>query len=347
MSFIGDALGLNQGFDAPNLQSPVNAGDVGHSLNATRNSFESQQHFLAALAGQQGLNNQGTVFDQQQALQGQQQGLLQQQQGLAQQLQDQGNGLGPNPALAQFNQATGQNVAQQAALMAGQRGASANTGLIARQAGMQGGNIQQQAAGQAAIMQAQQQIAARQQLAQQQAAMGNQLQAIGGQQQAQQQVAANQVANQANTQQQAVQNAQSLYGSQIGAQSQNNATVGAVQGQLTQAKADQTGAIVGGLLGGAGAAAAALHDGGQINSYSSGGPVSNVGKYFHGISMKQGGNVPGQAQAQGDNSKNDTVPAMLSPKEIVLPRSITMGKNAPEKAAEFVRALLAKQGKKA
>ncbi len=46
----------------------------------------------------------------------------------------------------------------------------------------------------------------------------------------------------------------------------------------------------------------------------------------------------------GNSLKNDTQPAMLSPKEIVLPRSITMAPDAPEQAAEFVRALLKKQG---
>lgn len=55
-----------------------------------------------------------------------------------------------------LNQATGQNVANQAALMAGQRGAGANVGLIARQAAQQGAATQQQAVGQGATMQANQ-----------------------------------------------------------------------------------------------------------------------------------------------------------------------------------------------
>jgi hypothetical protein len=37
---------------------------------------------------------------------------------------------------------------------------------------------------------------------------------------------------------------------------------------------------------------------------------------------------------------------MLSPKEIVIPRSITMGKNAGDAAKKFVEAVLAKKGLK-
>jgi len=47
-----------------------------------------------------------------------------------------------------------------------------------------------------------------------------------------------------------------------------------------------------------------------------------------------------------DNEKNDTVPAMLSPGEIVLPRSIVAAPNAPVAAARFVEALLANRDKK-
>lgn len=49
-----------------------------------------------------------------------------------------------------------------------------------------------------------------------------------------------------------------------------------------------------------------------------------------------GGAVPGRPRVFGDNEKNDTVPAMLSPGEIVIPRSHA---GSPEDAAAFVRAL--------
>lgn len=52
--------------------------------------------------------------------------------------------------------------------------------------------------------------------------------------------------------------------------------------------------------------------------------------------MSDGGEVPGKAKVFGDDSRNDTVPAKLSPGEIVIPRSHA---SSPEAAADFVRAL--------
>lgn len=82
------------------------------------------------------------------------------QNAFAQALQTQMNGGGPNLAGAQLANATGQNVANQAALMASQRGTGSNAGLIARQAAQQGSQIQQNTAGQAAALRAQQQLSA-------------------------------------------------------------------------------------------------------------------------------------------------------------------------------------------
>jgi hypothetical protein len=42
----------------------------------------------------------------------------------------------------------------------------------------------------------------------------------------------------------------------------------------------------------------------------------------HGLCMKLGGHVMGHAQVEGDSEQNDTVPAMLSPGELVIPRSV-------------------------
>jgi hypothetical protein len=56
--------------------------------------------------------------------------------------------------------------------------------------------------------------------------------------------------------------------------------------------------------------------------------------------MSEGGRVPGTPQVFGDDSRNDTVPAMLSPFEIVVP--ISAAKD-PDKAAAFARAV-AEQG---
>lgn len=53
----------------------------------------------------------------------------------------------------------------------------------------------------------------------------------------------------------------------------------------------------------------------------------------------KGGRINGRGMVPGDHPANDVVPAMLSPGEIVLPRSIAQAEDAPEKAAAFVRAL--------
>lgn len=89
---------------------------------------------------------------------------------------------------------------------------------------------------------------------------------------------------------------------------------------------------------------------GSVSKYANGGqagPQSFAAQYMkNGLNMKQGGGVPGQAKVKGDNLKNDTQPALLSPGEIVIPRSISQGEDAPERSAEFVRAILSRKGKK-
>jgi hypothetical protein len=57
-----------------------------------------------------------------------------------------------------------------------------------------------------------------------------------------------------------------------------------------------------------------------------------------------GGHVPGQAQVQGDSGKNDIVPALLSPGEAVIPRSVMQSQNPATEAAAFVEHLLRRRG---
>lgn len=60
--------------------------------------------------------------------------------------------------------------------------------------------------------------------------------------------------------------------------------------------------------------------------YSEGGEVDTEKEMCcnqGGMCMKHGGKVPGEAKVAGDSPKNDTVPAKLSPGEIVVPRSAT------------------------
>jgi membrane protease subunit (stomatin/prohibitin family) len=53
----------------------------------------------------------------------------------------------------------------------------------------------------------------------------------------------------------------------------------------------------------------------------------------------EGREIPGKAKFKGDTRSNDTVPALLSPGEIVLPRTVAQAEDAPEKAKKFVDAI--------
>jgi hypothetical protein len=61
------------------------------------------------------------------------------------------------------------------------------------------------------------------------------------------------------------------------------------------------------------------------------------------VNYRSGGTVPGQAPVAGDSAKNDVVPAMLSPGEIVVPRSHA---NNPDMAAAFARAVAMRNQKR-
>lgn len=54
----------------------------------------------------------------------------------------------------------------------------------------------------------------------------------------------------------------------------------------------------------------------------------------HAICMKLGGHVAGEAEVPGDSEQNDTVPAMLSPGELVIPRSVPKTGEAMEQFAQ-------------
>jgi hypothetical protein len=311
----------------PNTTTPADLSQIaGGYINATQGVQQLGQ--LASQANQGGFNNQANVFGQQQQL--------------ANQLQAQTQGQGPNPAQAQLAQNTGQNVQGQAALMAGQRGAGANAGLIARQAAMQGGAMQQQATGQAATLQAQQQLAAQQQLGQQQQAM----QGVAAQQVGQQQTAAQQFAGAG---QGMYQNLTNTYLTGQGQMVQN-----AQQANGANSANDLGGKMIGGLANGVGGAVSKLFaEGGEVprtqmlhRGKNPHGPASHVGHYCTGGLMASGGPVPGQAQTSGNSYSNDTVPAMLSPGEIVIPRSITQGADPAKNAAKFVQAIMARKGSK-
>lgn len=275
-----------------------------------------------------------------------------------------------------LNQATGANVANQAALMAGQRGASANTGLIARQAAMQGANTQQQAAGQGATMQANQSLNAL-------GAAGNMANTQAAQQQA---------ATGANTQAQQ-QEQQNLLNSIAGVNSanvQNQAGVNQANANINSSRNQMVGNVIGGVASGIGAGLMAAAEGGQVPMMAEGGQAPQPSNYLHqyfnpspsmpatppamahggkvpalvspgekylpphkveavkqGASpMAQGETIPGKPKVGGakNDYANDTVKKDLDSGGIVIPRSVTQSSNPDKKAEEFVLAVLAKHG---
>ena len=400
------SIASSPGWMASGAVNPI--GSAGGSAQGIASAFTAQNQYSADLAPTD-YTSYGNYINQagQNSLSGygQAQNIQGQQQSLANNLGQQTQGFGPNVAVNQLNTKTGENVANQAALMAGGRGASSNAGLAARQAAGAGTNVQQQAVGEAATLRAQQQQAAIQQLAAQQQVMGQQ-----------------------NIGEQGINN--QLFGGAASAQNaQNNANIsnyGMAQGinsQIAQNNANSVNKTTSGLMGGAsqlGMMAAMskggiagkdgykmedhhktiasiyhphmMADGGAIFTDSSAHYTTPTLPAGQGVDMpkmpkmpgqggggssaqsdaisntdmsnatpmagessglgsgvmvaKKGGSVPGKAKVKGDSLKNDTVPAMLSAGEIVLPRHITQDSDAPRKAAEFVSAILAKKGKR-
>jgi len=317
---LGQILG-NNSYQAgqANIQTGTNAGQLNDAYNKAQTGISSQQGLASSLQPQttSAISNQQT---------------------LAQQLLNQSNGSGPNPAQSALNSSTGTNVANQAALMAGQRGAGANPALIAKLAAEQGANTQQQAVGQSATLQAEQQLAAQKQLGE-----------LSGQQLGQAESANNAANAGAQGEQGILQSANNANNNaNVGIQSNINsvdaATSAANAGQGTKIGSLINGAMgnvssLGSLFGGGGGAAAAGGAGDLLGvgalTFSKGGMVD----------ASNGAKIGGKAKFAGNDSRNDVVPAMLSKGEEVLPNSVTQAKDAPKKAAEFVKHLQDKKGK--
>ena len=230
---------------------------------------------------------------------------------LAGQLNNTINGTGgPNLAQQQETQATQQNLQTNAGAIAGQQGL--NPALAARAIQMSTAGAQQNAAATAA--------AAR--LAQQQQAQA-QLAGLYGQQ-------ANEITGLA------------------GAQNSQNTSQLANQGLNQSAYATNLGAatsLIGSALSGAGTVASAGIKG---PSHAEGGPIeedsASLSDAFahavHAKSMTDGGKVDGEAEVEGDSPKNDTKAVLVSPGEIIIPRSIA---DDPKKILAFVQAIHAQK----
>lgn len=296
---------------------------------------------------------------------------------LATMLQNQANGQGPNPALAQLQQTTGQNIAGQASLMAGQRGASANPGLMARQIANQGAAIQQQSVGQSAVQRAQQQLAAQGQLGQvygTQGSLANQNYGIaqGGVNQGNQ-IGAQTAGQNAGMNQGLIGGAANVIGGITGlfaeggeAEPQalpgfstgSNFGFNFVNGHKPGNKDPMVGAtnaiqspIPGGnqYAGGDQPQMPVAANGGEAETLpfapQTTKPMGAMMMAPGGvIDAKRGGTIPGEPKHNYNTVKNDVVPAMLTPKEIVLPIEVTQAADAPQKAANFVAAELQKHG---
>jgi len=297
---IGGLLGgiFGGGPPLPNITDPVTGQQITDAQGKVIATQEQLNNFASTLQGVNGVQNQQAVL---------------------QNLQQVAAGRGPNPALAQLAQTTGQNIAAQQALQAGQRGAAGNVGLIARQAGQQGANIQQQAVGQGATLAAQQEL--------------NALNSMGT-------IAGQQVGETQN----ALATAGSLglqnQGQLLSSQGQYNSQIAGGQANVNTTNAALTGAtlpLVQGTLSGAGTAQVANNSptstpGGSgldfsgangLPSQQIGGfnPLPNAPTFEHGgrvmkgphkshvanyLMMAKGGQVP------------EKVPALVSPGEIYL-----------------------------
>ncbi len=144
---VGSVLGTNNNFQATgaNITPGTNVAQLNSAYTGAQGALGQAGNLVGTLnpGVAEGAGSQGFLTNQ---------------------LTKQAQGIGANPAQAQLNQATGQNIAQAAALAAGTRGAGANAGLVAENAARQGAATQQGAIGQSATLQAQQQLAAQQQL---------------------------------------------------------------------------------------------------------------------------------------------------------------------------------------
>lgn len=238
--------------------------------------------------------------------------LNEQQSKLAAMLQAQAEGKAPSIAEKQFAQALEQSQAATASQLASARGmspAQAQQLLMTRQAAAQQG-----AAGQSALLRLQEQQAA-------QALLGQAL-TLQRQQQILGASTAGQLAGRAGEMGVTQQNLEQQrlmreYEQKMGGQKQTEKGI-----------ATTGGALLGGLLG------SLAGPGGTMAGAKLGAMAGEAIGSARGREMPR--EIPGHARFGGDTRSNDTVPAMLSPGEIVLPRSVAQAENAPDKAKKFV-----------
>jgi len=233
----------------------------------------------------------------------------QEQARLAEALRAQAEGRTPSLAALQYASALEQSQAAAASQLASARGmspAAAQRLLLTQQAGARAA-----AAGKSAELR----------LAEQQAAQANLGTLLG--QQRQQTLLGSQVAGglgaqagQLGLSQQQMEQQRLLAEQELRMRQQQNTERGI---------ATAVGTVAGGLIGSMGGPA------GAVAGAKAGAEA--------GSKFAKGGEIKGRAKFDGDTRSNDTVPAMLSPGEIVLPRSVAQAEDAPQKAEKFVEAI--------
>lgn len=280
-------------------------GQIGGAAQGIGKSFTAQngyqdntggQDYNSLLAGTQAQTTQN------QANQG----------ALGQQLLAQSQGQGPNPAQLQLQQALNQNQQNQAGAIASQKGI--NPGLAQKQIMTNGANQAQQAAGQGAILGAQQQIAAQNQLGTLYNQMGNQNLVSQGQYEG----------------------------------SLNN--MNSVNAGVAQNNANAVNSTTGGLLNAGGSALAAAHGGEipdvhQLMAMLGHGPGLSPNHPVMMALKSHGGKVPGPEIVPGDSQKNDIIPTYLSSGEGVLPKTVMQANDPGEAAKSFVEQIKSKTKK--
>ncbi len=313
---VGNILGTNNNFQATgaNINPGTNVGQLNQAYTGTQGALNQANNLTNQLNPgiAQGAGSQNMLTNQ---------------------LAQESVGGGPNPAQAALNQNTSANVANQAALMAGQRGAGANAGLIARQAAQQGGALQQQAVGQEATQASQQQLAAQ-----------NALQNLSAQQ-VQQGTNAVQLGNQAQQNEQNILQGANTAGNNasVSMQSNINSTNAAVASGNQDANQD--------LLPNIGSALGSIGKG-IVDLFAGGGEVPEhmhtMAKIYHphlygggevknmGTRLEAGGKVPGKPMVNKDDYDNDTVDAKLSPGEVVIDLNTLKDKGKLGQMARFV-----------
>jgi hypothetical protein len=285
------------------------------------------------------------------------QGLLGQQQDFANMMKAQAAGQGPSVATSMLNNQAQQNAANMNAQAAAMRGV--NPGMAMRQAMMTNSAANQQAAAQGVVARQQEQLNA-------QNLLGNQLNTMQSQNM-QGQLGSGQLNTQialGNSN-----NAQSAAGGLLNAGGSAAAMLAMHKGGMVKGYAD------GGMVSfnpmplnmlPAPQAAAPMVLFSPPTQKPGAGPAHTDVTQFKGANQAgmdlpasapaaaapammssaplvmfaaSGGKVPGKALVQGDSAKNDFVPAMLSPDELVIPRSHT---HSPEAAKAFIDHVMSK-----